>query len=174
MPDEGSRFTDVQDGVLRDTFETLGIDPSDEAAFTPNVRFLERLSSWFDTPPDSRGDMPSPSVQGVFGPGMEPSMMATFDVFGEGYGDNQEATEWLKEQRQVLAQEYQEPMHKNRVVGLMDQSVMGGRQRAMAARDAQAGPQAPPPVAPTPTPGLSIEGEIAAEEERRRKLQGNQ
>jgi hypothetical protein len=172
MPDPEMRFSEVRDSVLRDTYATLGIDPNDEAAFTPNVPFLELATTWFNTPPDARGSMTPPTVMRTFGPGREASMVATFDMFGEQFGDNEEANEWLKEQRQVLATQYPEPLHKNRVVSLFDQSIMGGRNRARDAQTgAQPGVQPPAPVAPSPTPGLSIEQEIAADEERRRRLQ---
>lgn len=177
MADEGFRFSNVQDKVLMDTFETLGIDPNNQEAFAPNMPWLERAAAWFSTPPDARGDMMPPTTRGSFGPGKEPSMMATFDMFGEQFGDNEEASAWLKDERQVLAKQYQEPMHKNRVVSLLDQSVMGGRQRAQEMRAAEQGNMGQPPVMPTPAPTLvpgSPEDEIAREEERRRRLQGGQ
>jgi len=172
MPDEDEvfRFSDVQNSVLADTFATLGIDPANQEAFQPNEPFVMNVAQWFGTPPEGRGGMLPPSVEGVFVPGMEPSMMATMDRLGEEFGDNPEVSEWLQQQRQLLAKGYGDPLHKNRVVNLFDQSFFGGRARRKQA-DAPPQLQAPTPV-PTPPQPNTPEWEIWQEEERRRKLQG--
>ena len=171
MPDP--RFSQIQDSVLADTFATLGIDPNEEGAFRVHEPFLNMLREYWGAPPDQRQDLPMPSIENMFDPGMEASLMATMDQFGYEFGDNPDAMTWVHEQRVPLAAAYKDPKMKNRVANLFVQSASKGRLRRQQEAMGQAGGMPPGPTpAPTPPPEGTYEREIWEDEQRRKALQG--
>lgn len=161
---EPQRFSDVQQSVMEDTFQLLGINPDDPEAFKVNEPFLAHLTAYFGAAPEEREGMEPPSIAGVFttgqptdGPsGLEGSWLATMDALGHQMGENPEVMAWADQAKMEIAQQYTDPMLKNRSANLFVQGARGGnsrRQREALEQDPMAGAtQAPPSPTPGPTP----------------------
>jgi hypothetical protein len=153
-------FELVMPKVQEDTAQALQMQ---SGRSTINKPLLDQIGAYWGAAPEEREGMEPPSFAGVFGPGMEDSMVGTIGTAASQWGDQKGFMDWLEANKVDAVAAYQDPMQKNRAANLLVQSGLAGQEKKMMGM-LQPGEAAPaPPTAPGPvSAGQGRGGQLGA------------
>lgn len=160
-------FSDVQQSIPTDTFETLGITKDNVGV---DAYVMDQLDLWL------AGEADEPDLSVIWAAPDYGLALGTSGAIGAKYPDNPEVGQWIDRQKLKLAGTVKggDPMVMNRLGTMWASGYYSGQTSAV--QDELKGEREQPPPQPTPQPTPpqpgTAEYEIWEAEQRRQQAQG--